>query len=134
MGFRNGSFCTVWETELVSNTMTKCRISISRKDKMTDEYVQDFSGYIAFVGTACAQKAARLKPRDRIRLGDVDVSTTYNKERNTTYTNFKVFSFESPEEINGAAPSAPQQTQAAPPSQSFLDIDDGMVDDELLPF
>lgn len=94
MGFRKDSFATVWETQSISPTLTKARVSINRKDKQTDSYVQDFGGYITFVGTACAAKAARLKERDRIKLGDVDVSNRYDKQKNTTYTDFKVFNFE----------------------------------------
>ena len=43
---------------------------------------------------AAAGKAAKLHEGDRIKLGDVDVSTFYNKEKQTEYTTFKVFSFE----------------------------------------
>ena len=74
--------------------MTSVRVSINRKDKNTGEYVQDFGGYVSFIGTACADKAAKLKPKDRIKLGDVDVNNRYDKERNQTYTNFNVYSFE----------------------------------------
>ena len=94
MGFRKDSFATVWETKTVSPTLTRARISITRKDKQTGEYVQDFGGYVAFVGTACATKAARLEEKSRIKLGDVDVSNRYDKQKNTTYTDFKVFGFE----------------------------------------
>lgn len=94
MGFRKDAFATVWEVKPVSDTFTKVRISISRKDKQTDDYVQDFGGYVSFVGTACAKKALRLKEKDRIKLGDVDVNNRYDKQSKTTYTNFNVFSFE----------------------------------------
>ena len=94
MGFRKDSYATVWSTERVSDTLTKGRISVSRKDKQSGEYAQDFSGFVSFVGTACAKKAVGLKERDRIRLGDVDVTTRYDKAKNTTYTNFLIFAFE----------------------------------------
>lgn len=38
MGFRNGAFAKVWEVTPVSDTSTKLRISISRKNKQTNEY------------------------------------------------------------------------------------------------
>lgn len=94
MGFRKDTYATVWSVEPVSDTFTKGRISISRKDRQSGEYVQDFSGFVSFVGSACAKKAAGLKERDRIRLGDVDVTTRYDKQKNATYTNFLVFSFD----------------------------------------
>lgn len=94
MGFRNGAFATVWESESISDTNTKARISVSRKNKETGEYETEFSGFVNFFGTAAASKAARLKEKDRIKLGEVDVTTKYVKEKNVTYTNYKVFSFE----------------------------------------
>lgn len=94
MGFRTNAYATVWEIKPTSNTLTRGRISIDRKNKNTGEWEKEFSGYVAFIGTAAASKALNLKERDRIRLGDVDVSNHYDKEKNITYTDFKIFSFE----------------------------------------
>mgnify|MGYP000099157867 CR=1 FL=1 len=44
MGFRTGSYATIWTVESASDTRTKARISISRKNKQTGEYDTDFSG------------------------------------------------------------------------------------------
>lgn len=124
MGFRQGSYVTIWETEPISDTNTKARISVSRKNKQTGEYETDFSGFVNFVGTAAAKKASLLKEKDRIRLGDIDVTTRYDKERGVTFTNYKIFSFETPDELNKPAPTnEPQPT-----------VDSGEVDDERLPF
>lgn len=127
MGFRKDAFCTVWSVDPVSDVQTKARISISRKDKQTGEYTEDFSGFVSFFGTAAAKKAATLKERDRIKLGDVDVRSKYDKAKNITYYNFNVYSFEVQ---NGAAgrsggvqPSSPQPT-----------VDEGNIDDSRLPF
>ena len=128
MGFRSKAFCKVWSVDLISDTLTKCRVSISRKDRNTGEYVQDFGGYVTFIGSAAAQKAAKLHEGDRIRLGDVDVSNVYVKEKNVTYTNFKVFSFQTQEEIDAEMGYAPQE--GAPQSE----VGDGEIDDELLPY
>lgn len=121
MGFRKGAFATVWETEPISNTMTKARVSISRKNRNTGEYEQDFSGFIKFIGSAVSQKALALKPKDRIQLGDVDVSTFYNKEKNVTYTDFKVFGFEMADGGARADTTAPE----------VPNVDDGEPDDRL---
>lgn len=94
MGFRKDSYAKVWAIEPKSETNTVVRISISRKNKQTDEYEQDFSGFVSFVGTAAAKKAASLNEGDRIRLGDVDVTTKYDAEKRVTYTNYKCFSFD----------------------------------------
>lgn len=95
MGFRSGAYATVWEVNSVSETMTKVRLSTSRKDKQTNEYETDFSGFVAFVGAKAAKDAAHLKEKDRIKIGDTDVTTKYDKEKKISYTNFTVFSFES---------------------------------------
>lgn len=94
MGFKQGAFATVWEVEPKSDRWTKIRVSISRKNKDTDEYEEEFSGFIDCIGSTCAPKAAKLQRRDRIKLGNVDVTTQYNKERGVTYTNFKMTSFD----------------------------------------
>lgn len=129
MGFRQGSYCTVWSTEVVSDTLVKGRISVSRKNKNTGEYETDFNGFVSFVGTTAAGKAAALKERDRIRLGDVDVTNKYDKEKNVTYTNCKIFSFEKQDENSGnfgaGQPATPKPSKA---------VDDGEIDDADLPF
>lgn len=128
MGFRKEAFATIWSVESTSDTLTKARISISRKNKQTGEYDTDFSGFVSFVGTAAAKKAAGLKEKERIRLGDVDVTNKYDKERNTTFTNFKIFSFEM------ADASQNQQSQTATEPQT--NVDSGEIDDSdsRLPF
>lgn len=60
MGFRTGSYATIWSVESASDTRTKARISISRKNKQTGEYDTDFSGFVDFIGTAAAKKALML--------------------------------------------------------------------------
>ena len=125
MGFRTGAFATVWSVERVSDTFTKGRISISRKDKNTGEYVQDFGGFVSFLGTACASRALGLKEKDRIKLGDVDVSNRYDKEKQTTYTNFNIFSYEMANDTGAGG-----NTHAAPQPA----VDDGEPDDDRLPF
>lgn len=127
MGFRKESYATIWTVDSVSDTLTKARISISRKNKQTGEYDKDFSGFVSFIGTAAAKKAACLKEKDRIRLGDVDVTNRYDKEKNITYTNFKVFSFETQEEID----SNNHQDDTPTPK---MPVDEGEVDDSRLPF
>ena len=124
MGFRNGAFCTVWSVERVSDTFTKGRISVSRKDKNSGEYVQDFGGYVSFIGTACAAKALKLREKDRIKLGDVDVSNRYDKAKNTTYTNFNIFSFQMADEAENASSDGSAQRT----------VDEGEWDDDRLPF
>lgn len=122
MGFRTGAYAKVWEVSPVNDTKTKLRMSISRKNKQTNEYEQEFSGYVMAYGTAAARKAAALPAGARIKLGDVDVSTWYDKERKVSYTNFKLFSFE--EDGGGAH-------QTSDPTDPQPEIDDDSAD---LPF
>lgn len=110
-GIQDRKYATIWSVESASDTRTKARISISRKNKQTGEYDTDFSGFVDFIGTAAARKALTLKEKDRIRLGDVDVTNNYNKEKNITYTNFKIFSFETQAEINSGGGGTPVLTQ-----------------------
>ena len=127
MGFRSGGYATVWEVTPRSDTMTSVRLSTSRKDKTTGEYETDFSGFVAFVGTAAAKKAAKLKEKDRIKLGDVDVTTKYDKVKKITYTNYTAFSFEDanpPDNQRNAGSVSDGDT-------SFLNIDEGIDEDEL---
>ena len=123
MGFRSKAFCKVWEIAKISDTNTKIRISISRKNKQTGDYEQDFSGYVNCVGEAAAKKALLLKEEDSIQLGDVDVKTKYDGVRKVTYTNFFIYSFES----DGNSP--------APTRRDSRDVSEGFNEDERpLPF
>lgn len=122
MGFRHGSYAKIWEVKEISNTLTRCRISISFKNKQSGEYEQDFSGYVAFVGTGCASQASALHEGDRIKIGDCDTTTKYDKEKKTTFYNFKVFSFEKQEDDKPSG-HAPDSGEVDEP-----------VDDSSLPF
>lgn len=105
MGFRTGALASVWEVTPLSETSTKLKISTSYKNKKTNTYEQDFSGFVLAIGTAVAQKAALLKSGDKIRLGDIDVSTKYDKEKKVVYTNYRVFSFENGSNANNPIPT-----------------------------
>lgn len=93
MGFKNGAYAKIWEVKPVGESRTDVRLSISRKNKKTNTYEQDFSGFVSFCGSA-AKEASRLGEGASIKLGDCDVSTKFDKESGKRYTNFKCFSFE----------------------------------------
>jgi hypothetical protein len=124
MSFRQNSYCTVWEVKQGAGNYTDARISSSRKNKQTGEYETDFSGFVRFIGGA-HQKAASLKEKDRIKLGDCEVTNHYDKEKKVTYTNFAVFDFEM---ANGSQ----QTTQTQPTVAGFEPIPNDI--DEELPF
>ena len=125
MGFRTGAWATCWEVQTKSDTLTIVRLSTSRKEKNSDEYVQDFSKFVAFVGTANAQKAAKLKEKSRIKLGDVEVTSRYDKENNKEYTNFTCYSFEQQDEDKGTSSNE---------FGNLPDPEEMIVDDSRLPF
>lgn len=125
MGFRSGAWAKVWEVTPVSDACTKIRISVSQKNKQTGEYEQDFSGFVMCAGTAVAKKACALNKGDTIKLGDCDVSTKYDKQREVTYTNFKLFSFE-----EDTSEKAPRVDEGEPP----FTVGSGEVDDSDLPY
>ena len=124
MGFRKGAYATVWEVESVNDRVTKVRISTSRKNKQTDQYEDDFSGFVSFVGTATAAQARTLQKKARIRLGDVDVTNRYDKEQHKSFTNFTAFSFEAADGSSAAA-EAPKPAQTEEPDE---------ISEDALPF
>ena len=125
MGFRTGAYAKVWEVAPMSDTSTKIRISVSRMNKKTDEWEQDFSGFVLCIGTAAARNAAKLNAGARIKIGDCDVTTKYDAQKKVTYTNFKMFSFE---DADGNSSSEPDNTAPQP------QVDEGEVDENRLPF
>lgn len=127
MGFRKDAWATCWGVEVKSDTLTQVRLSTSRKDKKTEEYVQDFSGFVAFVGTAAAKKAASLKEKDRIKLGDVEVTNRYDKEKGVSYTDFKCYNFTTQE--NTSNDDLPFTMDDPQPT-----VDEGVNEDKRLPF
>lgn len=125
MGFQNNSYAKVWEVRRISDTLTSVRISISTKDKQSGEYIQRFGGFVSFLGTACAAKAAGLKQGDRVHLERVDVENRYDKESGKVYTNFNVWEFSMADD--GNLRSAKPVDSGEPPEVDF-------GDDRNLPF
>ena len=126
MGFRVGAWAMVWAIE-PKGTWTKVRLSTSRRDRETGEYIQDFSGFVMMAGHAHA-KAQRLHEKDRIRLGEVDVTTTYNREQNREYVNYRCFEFQTADEFENDHPAPPRQPDSNPVEG------DNDPDDDQLPF
>ena len=85
-----------------------------------------------FYGTAAASKAARLKERDRIKLGDIDCRSKYVADKNVTYYNFNIYSFETQDETMGNGQQQNSGSGVAYGDLSFMDIPEG--DTEMLPF
>lgn len=127
MGFRQDArFVKVWEVENKGNYHI-VSLSTSKKNKDTNEYETDFSSkFVRFIGTAHTL-AADLKKGDTIKLGSCEVTNKYDKEKNTTYTNYLVYSFEKEVDNNNSN------------NQSTPKIDNSLIDipndeDSELPF
>lgn len=126
MGFRKDAYAMCWEVKPVSDVVTNVRLSINRKNRKTGEYEQDFSGYVDFVGSAVSKKALSLTRGSRIRLGDTDVSTTYDKETKKSYMNLKVFSFDEVDsKFNNETDSVqPTETKVNEDKDEVSDVDE----------
>lgn len=92
MGFRKNAWATVWSIENGRNNSLRIRISTSRKKK-DGKYEQDFSGYCTLLKDA-KEKGANLQVRDRIQIGDTEVTTFYSKKKKKEYTTYKIYDFE----------------------------------------
>ena len=131
MGFRQGGFMTVWSAEpSKSGTTTRVRLSSSRKNKKTNEYEQDFSGFCTFIGQA-HEAAKNLKEKDRIKILECDVSTNYDKEKQVEYINYKVFSFEM---ADGSSPTGGGARKQTAIKKSAFDYDGEVDEDSDLPY
>lgn len=146
MGFREGAFATVWEIKATGDSFSKVRVSTSRKDKKTEEYVTDFNGFVSLIGEAnkklsLIEDALEQGERCRIKLGACDVSNRYDKDAEREYTNFTLFDFEiagdhastekeKPAKSSKKTKPTTKKTKAAPP----LDPDEEETGDEDLPF
>jgi len=120
MGFRQGAYAKVWEVKpRPGGKTTSVRLSVSRKVG-EGQYEEDFSGYVTFIATAHS-RAASLKTGDRIKLGDVDVSSKYYPEKKERAFYFKVFSYE---------PADGPQTVPRNTGSSLDVIEDGGLPDD----
>jgi hypothetical protein len=119
MAFRNKAWAKCWKIEEKDGRL-KARISTSRKIKDSDEYEQDFSGFVDFYG--CVDKAKKLKENDRFQILECGVTTKYVKETGKEYTNYHIYDLEL---------SEGQQSSKA---NNEEDKDETTVDDEDVPF
>jgi hypothetical protein len=126
MGFRTGAYAKVWKTEDKGN-YSVVELSTSKKNKQTGKYETDFNGkFVRFIGPAHTD-IKKYGDGIKIKLGDVEVTNSYNKETKIGYTNFLVFSFEA-EESNTNTNTGSLPTG----NEDFMKIED--IDLSELPF
>ena len=126
MGFRQGAYAKIWEIEDKGNYHV-AQMSISRKNKDTGVYDTEWqNNFVRLVGTA-HQQIATMDISRNVKIGSCDVTNKYDKDKNTTYTNYVVFNFEDNPD-GGSKPAAPKPT--AP--NDFVPVADDAADE--LPF
>lgn len=114
MGLRTGGcYAKIWKIDR-KEKYTKVQASISKKDKTTGNYMTNWSGFINFVGQAHTE-IAKFKEGDRIKIEEFEVTTTHDKEKNVTYTNYSAFKIS--DANNNATQSAPAKEAPDAPVQ-----------------
>lgn len=126
MGFRQGAYAKIWKIEDKGNYHV-AQMSISRKNKDTGVYDTEWqNNFVRLVGTA-HQQIATMDISRNVKIGSCDVTNKYDKDKNTTYTNYVVFNFEDNPD-GGLKPAAPKPTAL----NDFVSVADDVADE--LPF
>lgn len=92
---RPGCFATVWEVKKDKWDNFVARVTVSRKDKNTGEYVTDFSdGYVRFKYEA-EEKIKRLDPKAKKKIKVLDFGVTRKKaDDGNFYTTVYIYDFD----------------------------------------
>lgn len=134
MGFRQGGYCYVWSAEpSKTGRTTKVRISMGKMNKETGVFEQDFSGFCTFIGKA-HEMAQDLHPRDRIKLLECDVCSSYDREKKKEYVNYKVFNFEMADGNGTYGTKHGDMEAASVKKKTAFEVDCGEPDDSSAPF
>lgn len=124
MGFKVGAFAKIWTdpVEADSKKTCKARLSITHKNKTTDQFEQDFGDYVLFIGPA-KDKAMSLHPGSRIRIEECDVSNKYDKDKGVKYVTYKIFNF--------SEEGSESHTHTDSSTNKQVDVEAGPNEDEL---
>ena len=117
--FANNSYAKVWKIfpkEKPEQKFTMIQVSTSKKNKQTNKYETDFSGYVRLIGDA-EKKAPDLQAEDRIKLLNIGVTNKYDKESRKTTTNHLCFDFEPSENKSKSNDSEWVKTDDIPDSE-----------------
>lgn len=91
--FSVGSYAKIWQIKEIKDNYSEVRISTSAKNKTTEQYEQDFGGFVRMVGQAHKQ-LQYLSERDSFKILRCGVTNNYDKAKNVTYTNYVIFEIE----------------------------------------
>lgn len=129
MGFSNGSFCKIKEVVDKQTNYTVCKVTITKKNKLTNEYELQFSAHCRFVGNA--HKSVPMKDQ-RIKITSCDVTNCYkDKDGNLQFNKnpqYVVFGYELQESKDTPTP------QPFNPYDNGVNFEDLSSDDSSLPF
>lgn len=127
MGLKKDCTCKIWQVKR-NEKYTDVQISVDKKNKQTDAWETDFSGFVRFIGEAHKKIAdlpdGKQEKPFKVKAGDFEVTQRYVKDKNTTYTNFVMYDIQVEQ---GEVKNIP-----TPNSDGFMNIPSGI--DEELPF
>lgn len=115
MGFRNGTFATLWNVDKQNGKLINfaekyadISVSTSRKNAQS-QYETDFTGKVRCFGHALeVLKSVQLAEKDRVKLLEVDVTNTYDKVKKTMYHNYTCWDLEVASNAPKKAPDQPE--------------------------
>lgn len=120
MGFSSGSFAKIKEVVEKQPNYTVCKVTVTKKNRLTNEYELQFSAHCRFVGNA--HKSVPLKDQ-RIKITSCDVTNCYkDKDGNLQFTKnpqYVVFGYEL------------QESKDTPTQQPFNPYDNGVNFEDL---
>lgn len=118
MGLRKGWRAKIWAVDVKDNyTIAEMSTSTKNKDGV---YEKDwYNKHVLLVDDA---HKAGVKVGDLVAIGDFEVRNRYDKDKNTTYTDYKIFSFDN------------VRSDDRQPSKAERKDDSAKKDEEELPF
>ena len=129
MGFGVNSYAKIKEVVEKHDNYSVCKITVTKKNKLTNEYELQFSAHCRFVGNA--HKSVPMKDQ-RIKITSCDVTNCYkDKDGKLQFTKnpqYVVFGYEL-QESQGASAPMPYN-----PYDNGVNFEDLSSDDSSLPF
>jgi hypothetical protein len=129
MGFSANNYAKIKEVVEKQANYTVCKVTITKKNKLTNQYELQFSAHCRFVGNA--HKSVPMKDQ-RIKITSCDVTNCYkDKDGNLQFTKnpqYVVFGYEL-QEGQGASAQVPFN-----PYDNGVNFEDLSSDDSSLPF
>ena len=129
MGFSVGNFCKIKEVVEKHDNYSVCKITVTKKNKLTNQYELQFSAHCRFVGNA--HKSVPMAEQ-RIKITSCDVTNCYtSKEGKLQFTQnpqYVVFGYEL-QESQGASANVPYN-----PYDNGVNFEDLSASEDTLPF